>query len=103
MKTYQEAKKKTSTEILYIEVIKKAMTDAFVIGMVSDQNQSIAQSQAKDWFNINNKDFKLICEQAGTEADYILRLYENLQYNYNSGKITREQLKFGISRLDKKI
>ena len=32
MKTYQEAKKKTSTEILYIEVIKKAMTDAFVIG-----------------------------------------------------------------------
>ena len=103
MKTYQEAKKKTSTEILYIEVIKKAMTDAFVIGTASDQNPSIAQSQAKYWFNINNKDFKLICEHAGTEADYILRLYENLQYNYNSGKITKEEVKFGISRLDKKI
>ena len=103
MKTYQEAKKKTPTEILYIEVIKKAFTDAFTIGTASDQSQSIAQSQAKSWFNINNKDFKLICEQAGTEPEYILRLYDNLQYNYNSGKITKEQLKFGISRLDLKL
>ena len=103
MKTYQETKKKTPTELLYIEVIKKAFTDAFSIGTASDQNQSIAQSQAKSWFNIHSKDFKLICEHAGTEPEYILRLYDNLQYNYNSGKITKEQLKFGISRLDLKI
>ncbi len=103
MKTYQETKKKTPTEILYIEVIKKAFSDVFNLGNASDQNQSLAQSQAKNWFDINNKDFKLICEQAGTEPDYILKLYENLQYNYNSGKITKEELKFGISRLDKKI
>jgi hypothetical protein len=103
MKTYQEAKKKTPTEILYIEVIKKAFTDAFTIGTASDQSQSIAQSQAKSWFNINNKDFKLICEHAGTEPDYILKLYDNLQYNYNSNKITKEQLKFGISRLHLKL
>ena len=103
MKTYKEAKEKTGTELLYIEVIKKAFTDAFIIGTASDQSQSIAQSQAKSWFNINNKDFKLICEQAGTEPEYILRLYDNLQYNYNSGKITKEQLKFGISRLDLKL
>jgi NACalpha-BTF3-like transcription factor len=103
MKTYQETKKKTPTEILYIEVIKKAFTDAFTIGTASDQSQSLAQSQAKNWFDISNKDFKLICEQAGTEPEYILKLYDNLQHNYNSGKITKEQLKFGISRLDKKI
>ena len=103
METYQEAKKKTSTEILYIEVIKKAFTDAFIIGNASDQSQLVAQSQAISWFNVHNKDFKLICEQAGTEPDYIIKLYEKLQYNYNSGKITKEQLKFGISRLDKKI
>ena len=103
MKVYQESKKKTATELLYIEVIKKAMNDAFTIGTASDPNQLLAQSQAKSWFNINNKDFKLICEQAGTEPDYILRLYDNLQYNYNSGKITKEQLKFGISRLDLKL
>ena len=103
MKVYQETKKKTPTELLYIEVIKKAFTDAFTIGTASDQSQSLAQSQAKNWFDISNKDFKLICEHAGTEPDYILKLYENLQYNYNSGKITKEELKFGISRLDKKI
>ena len=103
MKTYKEAKEKTANELVFIEVIKKAMADAFTIGTASDQNQSIAQSQAKSWFNINNKDFKLICEQAGTEPDYILKLYDNLQYNYNSGKITKDQLKFGISRLDLKI
>lgn len=103
MRTYQEAKKKTPTEILYIEVIKKAFTDAFAIGTVSDYSQSVAQSQAKSWLNIHNKDFKLICEQAGTEPEYIIKLYEKLQYNYSSGKITKEQLKFGISRLDKKI
>ncbi len=45
MKTYQETKKKTPTEILYIEVIKKAMTDAFTIGTASDPSQSLAQSQ----------------------------------------------------------
>ena len=103
MKTYQETKKKTATELLYIEVIKKAFSDVFNLGNASDQNQSLTQSQAKSWFNINNKDFKLICEQAGTEPDYILKLYDNLQYNYNSGKITKDQLKFGISRLDLKI
>ena len=103
MKTYQESKKKTSSELLYIEVIKKAFTDAFNIGTASDQSQSLAQSQAKNWFDISNKDFKLICEQAGTEPEYILRLYNNLQYNYNSGKITKDQLKFGISRLELKI
>ena len=103
MKTYQEPKKKTPAELLFIEVIKKTFTDAFAIGTASDQSQSIAQSQAKSWFNIHSKDFKLICEHAGTEPEYILRLYDNLQYNYNSGKITKEQLKFGISRLDLKI
>ena len=103
MKTYKEAKEKTGTELLYIEVIKKAFTDAFIIGNASDQSQLVAQSQAVSWFNIHNKDFKLICEQAGAEPEYIMRLYENMQYNYNSGKITKEQLKFGISRLDLKI
>ena len=103
MKTYQETKKKTPTELLYIEVIKKAFTDAFTIGTASDQSQSLAQSQAKNWFDINSKDFKLICEHAGTEPEYIMRLYNNLQYNYNSGKITKDQVRFGISRLELKI
>ena len=103
MKVYQESKKKTATELLYIEVIKKAFSDVFNLGNASDQNQSLVQTQAKNWFNIHSKDFKLICEQAGTEPEYIIRLYDNLTYNYNSGKITKDQLKFGISRLELKI
>ena len=103
MKTYQESKKKTPTELLYIEEIKKAFSDVFNLGNASDQNQSLVQSQAKNWFNIHSKDFKLICEHAGTEPEYIIKLYSNLQHNYNSGKITKAQLKFGISRLDLKI
>ena len=103
MKVYQESKKKTPTELLYIEVIKKAFSDVFNLGNASDQNQSITQSQAKSWFNIHSKDFRLTCELAGTEPDYIIRLYDNLQYNYNSGKITKDQVKFGISRLELKI
>ena len=103
MKVYKEAKKKTPTEILYIEVIKKAFNDAFAVSAGTDPNQELSESQAKSWFSLSNKDFKLICEHAGTEPEYILRLYDNLQYNYSSGKITKEQLKFGISRLDKKI
>ena len=103
MKVYQETKKKTPTELLYIEVIKNAFRDLYNLVNASDQNQSLTQSQAKNWFNEHNKDFKLICEHAGTEPEYIIRIYDNLTYNYNSGKITKEQLKFGISRLDKKI
>ena len=81
MKTYKEAKEKTANELVFIEVIKKAIADAFTIGTASDPNQSLAQSQAKGWFNIHNKDFKLKCEQAGTEPEDIMRLYENMQYN----------------------
>ena len=103
MKVYQETKKKTPTELLYIEVIKKAFSDVFNLGNASDQHQKLLQSQAKTWFNEHNKDFRLICEHAGTEPEYIIRIYDNLTYNYNSGKITKEKLKFGISRLELKI
>ena len=103
MKTYQETKPKTPAELLYIEVIKKAFSDVFNLGNASEQHQKLLQSQAKTWFNEHNKDFRLICEYAGTEPEYIIRIYDNLMYNYNYGKITKEKLKFGISRLELKI
>ena len=103
MKTYKESKKKTASELLFIEVIKKTFSDVFNLGNASDQNQSLVHSQAKNWFNVHSKDFRLTCELAGTEPEYIMRLYNNLQYNYNSGKITKDQVRFGISRLELKI
>ena len=89
MKAYKEPDKKESMEILFIEVIKRAFADAFAVGTVSDYSQPVVQSQAKSWLNIHNKNFKLICEQAGTEPEHIIKLYEKLQYNYSSGKITK--------------
>ena len=103
MIVYKEPTKKSPGELICIEVIKKAIADAFSIGTASDPNQILSKSQAKNWLDPSNKDFKLICELAGTEPEYILRLYQNLEYNYNSGKITKDELRFGISRLDKKI
>ena len=43
------------------------------------------------------------CDMAGTTYDHVLKLFQNLQYNYNSGKITKDQLRFGIKRLEKKL
>ena len=37
---------------------------------------------------------------AGTTHDHVIKLLQNLQYNCYSGKITKQQLKFGISRLE---
>lgn len=103
MIVYKEANKKLPEELLYIEVIKKAFNDAFAIGTASDPNQILAESQAKSWFDLSCKGFRETCEHAGSEPEYILKLYQNLEYNYNSGKITKDELRFGISRLDKKI
>jgi hypothetical protein len=43
------------------------------------------------------------CDMAGTTYDHVLKLFQNLQYNYNTGKITKQQVKFGISRLELKL
>jgi hypothetical protein len=48
-------------------------------------------------------DCSLWCEMAGTNQEYVKKLFDNLQYNYNSGKITKNQLRFGIRKLEKKI
>ena len=72
-------------------------------GAIGHNEMGMLKGQAKDFIDPSKKQFKLICEHAGTEPDYIMRLYDNLQYNYNSGKITKEKLKFGISRLELKI
>ena len=75
------------------------MEDAF--GILSNSESSPAlQDRAKNWFD--TADCSLWCDMAGTTHDHIKKLFQNLQYNYNSGKITKDQLRFGIRRLDKK-
>ena len=97
---FYEKKEKTPDEKLAIAKIQVMMEDAF--GILSNSESSPAlQSRARNWFY--TADCSLWCDMAGTNQEYIKKLFDNLQYNYNSGKITKEELKFGISRLDKKI
>ena len=97
MEVIKEIKNRTPEENLAIAKIQVMMEDSFGILSNTDSSPAI-QSRARNWFN--TADCSLWCDMAG---DHIVRLLQNLQYNYNTGKITKEQLRFGIRRLDKKI
>ena len=100
MDTIKEQVDKTPEEKLAIAKIQVMMEDAF--GILSNSESSPAlQSRAKNWFD--TQDCALWCDMAGTTQDHIVKLFHNLQYNYNSGKITKDQLRFGIRKLEKKI
>ena len=97
---FYEKKEKTPDEKLAIAKIQVMMEDAFGILSNSESNPAL-QSKAKNWFY--TADCSMWCDMAGTNQEYIKKLFDNLQYNYNSGKITKNELRFGIRRLDKKI
>ena len=97
---FYEKKEKTPDEKLAIAKIQVMMEDAF--GILSNSESSPAlQDRAKHWFD--TADCSMWCDMAGTNQEYIKKLFDNLQHNYNSGKITKNELRFGIRRLDKKI
>ena len=97
---FYEKKEKTPDEKLAIAKIQVMMEDAF--GILSNSESSPAlQDRAKHWFD--TADCSMWCDMAGTNQEYIKKLFDNLQYNYNTGKITKNELRFGIRRLDKKI
>ena len=97
---FYEKKEKTPDEKLAIAKIQVMMEDAF--GILSNSESSPAlQDRAKNWFD--TADCSMWCDMAGTNQEYNKKLFDNLQYNYNTGKITKDQLRFGIRRLDKKI
>ena len=100
MEVIKEKKERTPEENLAIAKIQVMMEDSF--GLLSNSESSPAlQDRAKRWFD--SADCSLWCDMAGTTHDHIIKLFQNLQYNYNTGKITKDELRFGIRRLDKKI
>ena len=100
MKGIYEPPNKSPEEKLAIAKIQVMMEDTF--GILSSMPTSRAfRDQAKNWFDTS--DCAMWCDMAGTNQEYIKKLFDNLQYNYNTGKITKDQLRFGIRRLDKKI
>ena len=100
MKGIYEPPTKSPEEKLAIAKIQVMMEDTF--GILSSMPTSRAfRDQAKNWFD--TADCAMWCDMAGTTHDHVVKLFQNLQYNYNSGKITKDNLRFGIRRLDKKI
>ena len=61
------------------------------------------QDQAKNFINSSRERFKLICELADAEPEYIVSLHSNLNYNYNCGKLKNLNTKYIIERLLEKL
>ena len=92
----KEKRERTPEENLAIAKIQVMMEDSF--GLLSNSESSPAlQDRAKRWFD--SADCSLWCDMAGTTHDHIVKLFQNLQYNYNSNKITKNQLKKHIIEL----
>jgi|TARA_Y100000289_G_C3803011_1_gene89960 hypothetical protein len=96
---FYEKKDKTPEENLAIAKIQVMFEDAF--GISSSEARPATIDRAKRWFE--TRDCALWCEMAGTTQDHIVKLYQNMQYNYNTKKITIDQVRFGIRRLNLKI
>ena len=54
-------------KVLWVAVLERAIHDAFY------QNDYKEAKEALEWLNPKNLDFQLICEFAGTNADFIIR------------------------------
>jgi len=107
MKTYNHEKiDKTPEEQLGIAKIQIMFEDSFGIfnaksGVMSDIQIERERQSAVAWFR--SKDCEFFCDLAGTEQDHIIKLHDTLTYQYNTGKVTREEVRFAIRKLELKI
>tara|TARA_R100001082_G_C4267268_1_gene118156 strand:- start:235 stop:540 length:306 start_codon:yes stop_codon:yes gene_type:complete len=99
-KSYKESVTRTPEENIWIATIQQCMEDAF--GLSTSTNITAGEIRsAKDWFE--TKRCAEICEMAGTTRDHVQKLFQNLQYQYNSGNIDKDKLRTGIRNLDKML
>ena len=96
---FHEKKDKTPEENLAIAKIQVMFEDAF--GISSSESTPAVVDRAKRWFE--TRDCALWCDMAGTTQDHVQKLFQNMQYNYNTNKITIDNVRFGIRRLNLKL
>tara|TARA_R110000772_G_scaffold109938_1_gene213351 strand:+ start:252 stop:575 length:324 start_codon:yes stop_codon:yes gene_type:complete len=107
MKTYvPENTDKTPEEKIGIAKIKIMFEDSFRIfnaksGYMTDVHKQREKDNATAWFR--SKDCEFFCDLAGTEQDHIIKLHDTLTYKYNTGKITLDEVRFAIRKLELKI
>ena len=107
MKTFLPEKvDKSPEEQLGLAKIQIMFEDSFGMfnatsGHVKDVQREWEKDKATDW--IRSKDCEFFCELAGTEQDHIIKLHDRLTYQYNTGKITLNEVRFAIKKLGLKI
>ena len=107
MKTYMpERVDKTPEEKIGIAKIQIMFEDSFGIfnaksGVMSDIQIERERQSAVAWFR--SKDCEFFCDLAGTEQDHIIKLHDTLTYQYNTGKITLDEVRYAIRKLELKI
>tara|TARA_A100000172_G_C2935935_1_gene73895 strand:- start:30 stop:335 length:306 start_codon:yes stop_codon:yes gene_type:complete len=99
-KSITEKKTRTPEENIWVSVIQQCMEDAF--GLSTSTNITSGEIRvAQDWFD--SKRCVEVCEMADTTRDHVKKLFQDLQYQYNSGKIDKDKLRMGIRNLNKML
>ena len=96
----------TPQEQLGLAKIQIMFEDSFGMFNANSGNMSHIQKErekdkAINW--IRSKDCEFFCDLAGTEQDHIIKLHDNLTYQYNTGKITLDEVRYAIRKLELKI
>ena len=72
-----------SERMLYVEVIRQAMNDAFMKlpkkTSKTFKYESNAKQEAIDWFDEDNADFQVICQEAEVDTSDIIRAFKHHQ------------------------
>jgi len=106
MKGMFEPEDKTPEEKLAIAKIQVMMEDACglfssVSGSPTMQQKQNMKDTARNWFN--TADCALWCDMANTTRDRVKKLLDILTERYDSGSITKDELRLGIRKKKKKI
>jgi hypothetical protein len=107
MKTFLPEKvNKTPEEKIGIAKIKIMFEDSLGVsnamsGHTKEVQKEVEKNRATNW--IRSKGCEFFCDLAGTEQDHIIKLHDRLTYQYNTGKITLEEVRFAIRKLELKI
>lgn len=66
--------------IMWRSVIVRTMLDCLEIDIHAwGYARKVVISEAKEWFDINNKDFELVCDYADLEPHFVLRLLTKIK------------------------
>ena len=72
-------------------------------GAIGHNEMGMLSGQAKAFISPTTKRFRLICELADAEPEYISKLHDDLTYHYNCGKLKNLNTKYIIERLLEKL